>query len=171
MSNSIKITSKSAFKVLFIKHYAPLVLFANKYLTNTSASEDVVQDIFIELWKSKRTFTDEQHLNAFLLTTVKNKCLNVLNHQKVRDNYISTVLKSTNTLENELEELQHKSYIKTHIYNAIKTLSPRKQEVIKLMVKGLRNQEIADRMEIKLQTVKTLKSQAYEQLRKILNEK
>jgi RNA polymerase sigma-70 factor (ECF subfamily) len=55
--------------------------------------------------------------------------------------------------------------IVNQLYKAIEVLPDRKKEIIKLSLKGIKNNEIAETLGIKLQTVKTLKSQSYKILR------
>jgi RNA polymerase sigma factor (sigma-70 family) len=56
------------------------------------------------------------------------------------------------------------------LYKAIEILPKRKKEIIKLSLKGFNNSEIAEELDIKLQTVKTLKSQSYNILREQFQE-
>ena len=55
--------------------------------------------------------------------------------------------------------------IVVQLHQAIEILPERKREILKLSLKGIKNNEIAEILNIKLQTVKTLKSQSYKILR------
>ncbi len=58
-----------------------------------------------------------------------------------------------------------------YLYKAINTLPKRKNEIIKLTLKGMSNKDIAQVLDIKIQTVKTLKYQAYTLLRNGMQKK
>ncbi len=71
------------------RHYSkPLFYYAVKFVDD-EAAKDVVQDIFLKLW-SDRSIIVRQSLNSLLFTMVRNCCLQQLEKQKVRNNYIET---------------------------------------------------------------------------------
>ena len=50
-------------------------------------AEDVVQDVFVELWHRKKTKITDEQIQAFLYKAVYTRALNVLKHREVRENY------------------------------------------------------------------------------------
>lgn len=156
-------------KSVFNRYYRPLALFANGFIPNISECEDVVQEVFVFLWKSKLSFPNEKALRSYLYKTVKNKCYNILKHEKVKRNYADQYLLIFED-EESVKQLEIKSEVVSLLHRSITKLPDRQQEAIKWTLKGLRNNEIAERMHIQLQTVKTLKSQAYAHLRRFFME-
>lgn len=150
-------------KKLFNEHYRSLVQYSNRFLS-IEEGEDLVQDVFINLWEKQTTFPDELHLKLYLYKAVRNKCYNVIKHNLVKDKYATTAIQS---LEDDDLFLKHvlEEDIVSQLYIAIEGLPDRKKEIIKLSLKGLKNTEIAVELGIQLQTVKTLKSQSYKILR------
>lgn len=153
------------YKETFDIYYKSLVSYAGRFLPLLDECEDLVQDVFVSLWENKNIFPDEVSLKVFLYKSVRNKCFNVLKHTKVKDNYI--ISSDENEAQEEYEFLEQvlEEEIVRQLYQAIELLPERKKEIIKLSLKGLKNNEIAEILEIKLQTVKTLKSQSYTILR------
>lgn len=49
-------------------------------LRNIPDTEDAVQTTFVKLLQSAKTFTDTDHERAWLITTARNYCKNVLSH-------------------------------------------------------------------------------------------
>lgn len=156
--------TESYLKTIFDTYYESLVTYANRFLSSHDECEDVVQDIFADLWQTDNNFPDEISLKSYLYKTSRNKCLNIIKHNKVKDKYAATSIQQLNDdnlfMQHVLEE-----EISRQLHEAINTLPTRKKEIIILSLKGLKNKEVAENLNIKLQTVKTLKSQAYKQLR------
>lgn len=105
--NRIKKGDVKAFDELFIKYWKPLYSAAYIRLKSKDLSQDVVQEIFIDIWKRKETLAIRNSLEIYLFTAVKYgvfKALDALDHQ--------IELKDHNPVENfgsdkilELEEL------------------------------------------------------------------
>lgn len=156
--------TKSELNHLFEKYYETLVLFANRFLPLRDECEDLVQDAFVRLWEHKTTFPDDISSKVFLYKTVRHKCYNVIKHNKIKDKYAAHVLHSLEDDNSFLKQVLEEEIVR-QLHQAIETLPERKKAIIKLSLKGLKNNEIAEELGIKLQTVKTLKSQAYKLLR------
>jgi RNA polymerase sigma-19 factor, ECF subfamily len=139
-------------------------MYANRFLPLKIECEDLIQDIFVTIWEKKMTFPDEISLKVYLYKSIRNKCYNIIKHKNVKEHYISN---SLTTLEDDnlfLKQILEEEIVR-QLHQAIEKLPERKKEIIKLSLKGLKNNEIAERLDIKLQTVKTLKSQSYQILR------
>lgn len=156
--------TKDDLKKIFDTYYKVLVVYSNRFLILRDECEDLVQDIFVDLWEKGYNFPDEISLKVYLYKAARNKCFNSIKHNKVKDKYaegIIHVLEDDNLFLKQILEEE----IVNQLYGAIEVLPDRKKEIIKLSLKGLRNNEIAETLGIKLQTVKTLKSQSYKILR------
>ena len=75
------------FETFFNKHYKDLVICANGYLFDKSASEDVVQEVYIYIWENAKNLNIKSSLKNYLYAMVRNKCLNYLKSIKITDNY------------------------------------------------------------------------------------
>jgi RNA polymerase sigma-70 factor (family 1) len=149
---------------LFDTYYRSLCSFAYRYIEDNEMAEDIVQETFIYIWQNKPKFTDDIATKVYLYRTVKNKCLNKLNHFKVK-------AKAHDNIQGEIEESNlfeshflHEETIRL-FYQAIETLPDQSRAVIKLALNGLSNPEIAEDLGISVNTVKTHKKSAYSTLR------
>ena len=81
------------FERIFREHYEGLFIRAVALLNDEDEAHDVVHDTFEHLWKSggKTTCTS---VRAYLITMVRNKCLDILRHRKVKDRYEEWVMQS-----------------------------------------------------------------------------
>lgn len=145
-----------AYEQLFKQYYKPLVLFADSYINDTELAKDTVQDIFLSLFCNKEIFTTIDKLKSYLYTAIKNKCLKHIRHAKVKDKYASHI----NISEEEDDDFWNKvleEEIYFHLLQAVEKLPPKTKDVYLLSLKGFKNKEIAENLDISIETVKSHK--------------
>ncbi len=151
---------KFSFKDVFNEFYASQVLFASKIIKNLHDSEDIVQEVFLSIWKSKPVFKNEIAFRAYIYLSTRNKCIDYLRKKKP---FFESVDKAEN-IENEIDILIREEAYRL-LDKAISALPNQTREIMKFAMKGLSVQEIADELKISVNTVKTLKSRAYKALK------
>ena len=67
----------AAFEALFRAHYGPLCGFAERYVGSAAIAEELVQDLFADLWARRDTWTPRSSVRAYLFTAVRNRALNL----------------------------------------------------------------------------------------------
>ena len=72
-----------AFEELFRREYPALCRFADRYVRDGPASEDLVQDLFASVWANRMRLDVRGSLRAYLFTAVRNRALNVRKHTLV----------------------------------------------------------------------------------------
>ena len=161
---------RKAFREVFDHYFSALAAFGYKYIPDQFAVEDMVQESFISFWEKRKDFEHINAIKSFLYTSVRNKCLNQIKHQAVRK-------KHEPALVYELESEQHFTahVIEEETFNQlhleIRELPESAQEIMLLALNGLKNQEIADELNISLNTVKTQKKIGYSKLKDRLGHK
>ena len=75
--------SDEAFATLFRKYYKDLVLFAGTILHEQEVCEDIVQTIFLRLWDNRSRLRIETSLKSYLLSAVRNSCIEEIRHRKI----------------------------------------------------------------------------------------
>jgi RNA polymerase sigma-70 factor (ECF subfamily) len=78
-----------AYKALFEQSYAPLCIFARRFVADRAASEDIVQDALFALWIRRKSLVLPMSAKSYLTAAVKNNCLNYLRKKGYRDQYLS----------------------------------------------------------------------------------
>lgn len=73
----------SQFEEIYLSHYARMKRFAGEYLVCEEDAENIVQDVFLELWEQQFVLMSHTRLFAWLFTTTKNRCLDLLRHKTV----------------------------------------------------------------------------------------
>ena len=150
--------NKFVFKKLYESLYEDLVFFANGYLFDISASEDIVQETFIQLWEKAKTITIKNSLKAYLYSMVRNRCLNYLKTIKITDSFnildFQAIIESDYGLDDYTNE--DKEIIYSQILKIIETLPAKMQTIVKLrFMNNYKYSEIAEEMNVSVNTVKT----------------
>ncbi|MFC2138375.1 RNA polymerase sigma-70 factor [Bacteroidota bacterium] len=160
----ISYNNKNEFKILFNSFYPALCSFASSFNLKTEQAEDIVQEVFITLWDKIEDFNNENAIKSFLYTSVKNKCINYLEHKKViqkhADHAKNNSFNTSNFDDQIIEEETHRL-----IYHAINELPASCKNILLLSINGLKNSEIAEDLNLSINTVKTQKKIAYKQLK------
>ncbi|GAA3613131.1 RNA polymerase sigma-70 factor [Flavivirga amylovorans] len=156
------------FENIFNRLYESLCLIANKYVNDLDLSEDIVQDVFIKAWENKVPFKNKNKIEGFFYTAVKNKSLDFLRSKYAKDveTYSSEGLE---TLQTERYFLRESVIIETSslVERALELLPDKCAEAMRLSIESYTNKEIADEMDISVNTVKDHKKVAYKKLRKM----
>ncbi len=149
------------FEEIHSNMYHSLCLYGQKIVAESDVVEDVVQESFIALWDKKEDLTNIYRVKAYLYTIVRNKLLTHIRLKK-------TVAFDSEKIEIEDDELEMQ-IIKEELYKelreAISNLPTRTRKVIDYKISGQTNNEIADLLEISVNTVKTLQKAGYSKLR------
>ena len=152
-----------AFGIIMQRYAATLCAFAFRIVGNTLVAEDIVQEVFINLWEKRCKLTPGPSLRNFLYLAVRNLALNHIRTQKNHlahvDNYLFEQKAALWVIEEERYRL---------LSEAVKQLSPRTAAVISYSCDGLPQEEIARKMGLTVATVKLLKSHGIQKLKKIL---
>lgn len=155
-----------ALKEFFTSFYPSLCVFTKKYVSELDVAQDIAQESFLLLWEQKKKFENIKALKGFLYSTARNKYLNHIKLKAIHDDF------SRNELlrEDLLYELVIEEETYRIIYQAIKKLPTQTSRIIELSMKGYKNQEISEELNVSINTVKTLKKNAYQCLRENLKE-
>ena len=164
--------SEQAYKDLFTAYFSDLVLYANHFIKNQAAAEDIVQDFFITLWLEKKFFNIESSLEGYLYRSLHNTCLNHLyNEQRKQEKLLHMPIEkdSSPTLTTELED-KEREY--NQLYRALHKLPEQCKQVFTLCcLQNMKYQEAADYLGISINTVRTQMGRAYKILRNSLDSK
>ena len=151
---SISAGDELAYEGLFKSHYPELSLYAMRFVQDMENAEEIVQDIFFNLWDKREKLEIKISLKSYLYRTVKNTCLNVLKHQKVEYKY-----KEHFSRELQIDEMNSNNWIveselSDKIIDAIEKLPPERKKVFVLSrFEKLKYREIAEKLDISIKTV------------------
>ena len=153
--------SSQQFEKLYKSYYPKLVGYASFFLKNDEA-HDVVQEVFLDLLEKEDKKLNESTLNAYLYRAVQNKCVDIIRHKTVKDQYASEAGKKLLQMEadyfyssrNEIEEALLSQELQEQIDIAVETLPPKGKQIFKLRFEHQKTAaEIASIMQISRSTV------------------
>ena len=155
-----------AFTVVYKKYHKLHYVLAYRYLMNKTMAEDAVQHVFTRFCEFRSGLRVGVSLKNYLATMTKNHILNVIRNENtaVAKNY--EIAQSTPEYEDTLVENLEKKELMSLFYQALDKLPSQKREICMMKVRDeLTNQEIAERMHLSVNTIKTHYSEALKLLR------
>lgn len=164
----------SCFEDIYLSYFSKMKYFALEYVIREEDAENIVQDVFTELWEKKEILSMQINLIAYLFTTVKNKCLNHLRHKTIvqetanlmQEEYLITLRMNLDSLEAFDHNLFSDQDIEKIIAQALNSLSPKCREIFVMSkIEGKKQKQIAAELNISINTVETQIGIAYKKLR------
>ncbi|WP_373733485.1 RNA polymerase sigma factor [Bacteroides heparinolyticus] len=162
------ILSDRAFEIFFREYYSSVFDFLYRYTGDENLSKDLAQTTFLRIYEQREKIVKVNSAKAFLYTIARHLYWNHSKHEKISMNYADQFSEDDIDDYNFLHEVTRDETIRILRY-AIRQLPSRSREVILLNMEGKNNVEVAETLNISLNTVKSLKKTAYVVLRKILS--
>ena len=173
----IKSGDQKALEALFSIYYPRLNDFARNVVRDDVISQDIVQDVFVKVWE-KRLEIETINLEAFLFRLVRNRCIDYIKYLKVVNNRMQEI-----QISSKYEELYRIDFVgnepyvlieqelKLKIETTIESLPERCREVFILSrMNGLKNKEIAEKLDISIKNVERHLSRAMQSFRENFSE-
>ena len=156
-------------EAVFHTYYRKLCHFAWQLTMDSACVEDIVQEVIVYLWNHQGSLLlgDERALQSYLYTAVRHACYNHVRHHKVHLKYLHQAT--------DIEELPYvdqiiRAEVVGELVAAIDRLPQACKKVVQLgYLEGLSNLEIAEQLNISVNTVKTQKQRALKALKGMLN--
>lgn len=153
-----------AFKKLFDNFFAPSCTFVKRYIQEHEAVEDVVQETFIHIWEKRGIYTDMVYFKAYLFKALRNNALYYLRQHRESEDVNPAMEDDSDSVLNALiEEEVHREII-----SAIDKLPTERRRIVEMSMGGCSQEEIAEKMHVSVNTIKTQKRKAYAFLREEL---
>lgn len=160
---------EQAFKVLFLEFYPALCVFAMRYVTQEETARDIVQNVFFKIWEKRKNMYSTTYFRNFLITSVRNNCIDNLRKNEVESRYMEKCRMSD--LYTSPEEVYTLKELETSIGNALTKLPPNVREAFEMnRYKGMTYTAIAEKMEVSPKTIESYISRALKFLRVELGE-
>ena len=158
----------SAFSKIFQKYYPALYQFAGRFVKDAQSAENIVQDVFVKLWTNRENCLITSSLKSYLYAATRNTALNFLSREKKQLSTEDLMSDRQDTTANPEEQIIKNEMI-DGVHKAIEKL-PDKCRSIYLMKRydDLKYHEIAEILDISINTVKTQMKRALKSLLKNL---
>jgi len=167
----IKLGNIKAFENVFREFYPVLCSFANKILKDKDKSEEIVQDIFYNIWKKRENIEINTSLKSYLFKSVQNKCYQIEQHKVIENkykNYVKQESFSNYNIPFDELELQEVNLL---IEATLNSLPANCNTIFRMSrFEGLKYKEIAEKLSISVKTVEANMSKALKKFRTNLKE-
>ena len=164
---------EGAWRELYRRFYPALCNYALKIVRDADVAEDVVQDCFIKIWDSYIRFEDIPSLTAYLFRAVYTRSLNLVRDQGyaqgLHEKWGEKMLEEQEEMDSVIEIAVEEDVV-NKFYVIIDELSEQQREVVLMSMDGAKVKEIAERLHISENSVKTQKKRAYAYMRERLGE-
>lgn len=161
--------SEYAFQLIYDRHSNRVFKTATRFLKSQVLAQEVVQDVFLKLWLSRKTLKANQPIEAWLCTVAKNNIINrlkkVMNEWKLMNELPYITASDSNTTENSVQDAEYSTILQA----AINSL-PEQQKKAYLLSRNenLTYKQIGENLELSTLTVKTHISRAILHIKQVL---
>ncbi len=167
----IKEGNKQTFELVFRSYYQPLCNYARPIIKDPDEAEEVVQNVFYNIWNKRETLEISVSLKAYLYRAVQNDCLNRIKHGKVRAVYASDYQSMMNGAAYKGTAALEGKELQAQIDLAIDSLPEQCGIVFRMSrFEFLKYNEIAEKLNISVKTVENHMGKALRLLRERLKD-
>jgi RNA polymerase sigma-70 factor (ECF subfamily) len=167
LAQRVRAGDEAAFEQIFRSYYARLVSFAFARLGSQALAEEMVQEVFLQIWTRREQWVVERSLAAYMFRAVRNRVLNSRRSIRLEIDYATSAaceieLGSAEPADGRLRDAE----IGAALAHALALLPERPRQVFMLSRRqGLSYAEISDVLGIALKTVEMHMGRALAQLR------
>lgn len=143
-----------AYDEIFRNYYVSLVTFSNSFIHDRESAEDIVSDVFCNLWINREKYKSVIYGQSYLFSSVKNGTLDFLRNKKKVS--VEPILQDFEDVDHNFIDID---FLEIDIYsrlnNIISTLPPKCGDILKLKLDGMNDKEISERIGVKFETVRS----------------
>jgi RNA polymerase sigma-70 factor (ECF subfamily) len=168
VTNRIRLGDAAAFDQFLECYWPPLVWYLNALTKNLQQAQDLAQEAFLRVWEQRAHLRPSVSAKPYLYQTARNLALNELKRVRISEVSLEPSDDEPSTTVTPLEILERKE-LRAMIERAVDALPLRRREAFLLAHHhGLSHREIAQVMQISVQTVANQISSALSDLRELL---
>lgn len=169
---AIKRRNKRVFEAFYKKYYKQLFAIAYRYSGQAQAAEEIVHDVFITIWNKADQLNIQQSMKSYLFRAVVNSSLNFIKKEKSTAQKQLAYMKIYDENSDDTHDKHAEEELLNRLEDALKLLPEKCRQVMYLSRFGkLKQQEIADQMNISIKTVKNHLTYGFQKLREHLENK
>jgi RNA polymerase sigma-70 factor (family 1) len=158
--------NEKAFKTLYDGCFDHITAYIFKLCKSPSATEEIMQEIFLKLWVNRAALADVDTPEAYIFTIARNKTIDYLRRLAKESRLINTLSAQLQHPDNNIDDKLNREELQRLIEEALSQLSPQKNQVFRLSKQeGLTHDEIAERMQVSKSTVKNHLSETLKHIR------
>jgi RNA polymerase sigma-70 factor (family 1) len=146
---------KRKFEQIYSNYSGRIYNFVMKMTSgNTYVAEEITQITFVKLWEKLDALDTETTMLSYLYTIARNQFLNNCEHEMIENIYNNYILKSRSEQDNSTENTINEGFFSDFLMKAIDELPEKRKRVFILSkLEGKSNKEIAQELNISVNTV------------------
>ena len=161
----------TAFEMLFRTYYQPLCQYAFTFLRDKEDAEEIVQSTFLMVWEKRETLSIRTSVKPYLYAMVRNACLNVIKHQKIKQKHAGEEIALADRSHDAVAQTVASNELEHRINMAVEELPEQCRMVFKLSrFEELKYAEIAAQLNISIKTVENQMGKALKIMREQLKD-
>lgn len=169
--SSLKRGDSKGYQFLVTSYHQKLCVYANSLTNDSDLAEDIVQNVFMSIWKNRNKLKDQFVVKSYLYKSVYNEFIDQYRKKKA---VLTLEKKHIDALTYIVEEEDEKSLEKliSIVKKEIDKLPPKcKQTFLLSKEEGLTNLEISEYLNISIKSVEAHITKAFSVLRKSIGNK
>jgi RNA polymerase sigma-70 factor (ECF subfamily) len=165
----LKNGSSAAFAELYAKYKERLIFFCNRFLKGEVAPEDIIQDIFIQVWENRHDLNPDLSFSGYIHTLARNRILNIFRQMDVHTKFAQHISNRQQDVSHQTEDDIAATDYTQLLNQALESLTPKQREVFTLSrTIGLSYKEISEKLKISVPTVQEHASIALKKIKEYL---
>lgn len=156
-----------AYRVIFDELYMPLTMYAFSLLDDKQEVDDIVQNAFIKLWEESKGFDSITAIKSYLYKVVRNSAFNILKHNKIKHKHSEVIGREVDIEYDPVEDIIRQE-VYSQVMEVFEELPSACKNVYSMSLNGYKHQEISEKLNISVNTVKKQKNRANKYLKEKL---
>jgi RNA polymerase sigma-70 factor, ECF subfamily len=171
LMQEIKADNMFAFDALYRKYNKKLYKFGYSILKSKEDSENLIQDVFLNLWENRHKVEKNASIQSYVFTIAYNSAISIL-RKKTKDFQFVEYLKSLQEITEEPVNVELEYNELTAKLDKIINELPQRQKEVYLLhkVEGLKYNVIAEQLHISVNTIENHMSRALKTIREKLGD-
>lgn len=162
----MKAGNSYAFEKLYFSYSKRLYNFAFNILKCKEDAEGIVQNVFTKIWETRSEINTELSFGGYIFRIAKNMMLNQLKKKIIEKEYLNYLLATPEDTSLPVEQEVNFMELSMEIERIINELPEKRSKIFRLSrEEGLTYREIAEKMDISVNTVNTQISKSLEYIR------
>ena len=165
---NIAMGDHASYKQIFLKYFPKVKYFIAHFVKSETIAEDLTQEIFVKLWENRLKLVSVQSFNSYIYRMAKNATLNYIEHKDVEKKYIEQQYE--NELGQSIEDEIYARELELLVQLTVNHMSSQRKRVYQMSRdEGLKNEEIAEQLNISKKTVENHLNIALKEIRKTIS--
>ena len=135
--------NSAAFEDLYKQYWSILVNFASQYIDDKQTCEEIVQDLFVQLYVRGFTVKIRHTLTSYLFVALRNRIFNFFRNRAVYRKHITIAAKKRMSPLNNVEQSLYLKELEKSIFNSLQRMPTRCSEVYVLKQEQLTVKQIS----------------------------